>query len=783
MGLVAKQIRVFFKIETETVTSLIVFLFLATTALFAVSEHSRAPALEVSAPSGGFSSGKAMSHIEVIAHSPHPIGSPEHLRIRQYILDQLSQMGLHPQVQRSIVANPRWGSLIPAGVVHNITVRLQGTNNTKSVMLTGHYDSAPTSRGASDDGTAVAVMLETLRTLKDEAPALRNDLLFLFTDGEEVGLLGAKAFIEGYPLASEVGLVLNFEARGTRGPSLMFETSPDNGWLIQEFAKGAPHPVTNSLLYEFYKALPNDTDFTIFKAAGLPGLNFAYIDGLANYHTYNDSIDKLDERSLQHQGSYALSLARHFGAIDLRGGKEGNSVYFSVPGAALIHYSYRWVIPLILIVVLGVAGILALGFRRKLLTVSGIALGWLTLLLTTVIASIAVSFLWRLLRALHSQYRAIPWGDTYNSKLYMMAFVVFTVALAIWVRLWLRKKVSMEDHTVGALFWWLILLVLSGIFAPGGSYLLTWPLLFSLLGLGFTFSTRERNPRLAVTALLVCAVPAILLLVPMIYLLFLGLTLNLSAPMTVMIMLLMGLLIPHFDFISRPSKLFLPSILTSISLILIVIAGFSSGFDKNHRKTNHVFYGLNADTNEAMWASADESPDEWTSQFFAASLQRRALNEFYFKNARNFLVGKAPAVPLKASELLSLSESNESSMRLLRLRFVPSEQSSAAFFFVDPETKVRGALIDGKRINFNADGGHVESNDGWALRFYSPPAEGLDLTLEIDTTSKPMKIQVVEQRYGLPQIPSWTMRPRPDYMMASPYSYSDSTVISKTFSF
>src|SRR5262244_968287 len=109
----------------------------------------------------------------------------------------------------------------------------------------------------------------------------------------------------------------------------MFETSPENGWLIKQFAKASPCPIANSLSYEIYRLLPNDTDFTVFKEAGMAGLNFAYIKGINYYHTELDNVEHIDRASLQHQGSYALSLARHFGDLNLERTRENNLVYFN----------------------------------------------------------------------------------------------------------------------------------------------------------------------------------------------------------------------------------------------------------------------------------------------------------------------------------------------------------------------------------------------------------------------------------------------------------------------
>ena len=94
---------------------------------------------------------------------------------------------------------------------------LPGIANSKAVMLVAHYDSVPNGTGASDDGAGVVALLETVRAVKSTAP-LKNDVIFLFTDGEETGLLGANAFISEHPWAKDVGLVLNFEAREICGP-------------------------------------------------------------------------------------------------------------------------------------------------------------------------------------------------------------------------------------------------------------------------------------------------------------------------------------------------------------------------------------------------------------------------------------------------------------------------------------------------------------------------------------------------------------------------------------
>lgn len=107
----------------------------------------------------------------------------------------------------------------------------------------------------------------------------------------------------------------------------MFETSDNNGWLVKEFADAAPTPVAHSFIYSLYKLMPNDTDLSIFKEAGLAGMNFAFGEGVSHYHTTSDSLGELDKESLQHHGEYMLSLVRHFGELDLGKERKGNQVF------------------------------------------------------------------------------------------------------------------------------------------------------------------------------------------------------------------------------------------------------------------------------------------------------------------------------------------------------------------------------------------------------------------------------------------------------------------------
>ncbi len=299
--------------------------------------RSRPAPVPASAPAAEFSSARAIEYVRAFAQRPHPIGSAEHERVRDYLLAELTKLGLAPQVEKGY-AEFTYGRYHASGNVENIVARMAGTANTRPVMLAAHYDSVPTGPGAADDGHGVGTLLETLRALR-AGPALRNDVIFLITDGEERGLLGAQVFMREHPWHSEPGVTLNFEARGVSGSAYMFETSANNGWLIHGLKEAVPQADATSVSYEIYRRMPNGTDLTVFKDGGLAGMNFAFIEQPEFYHMPQDSVDHLDPVSVQEQGRYALSLTRWFGGRDLREHEAGDAVYFATAFTSLIVYS------------------------------------------------------------------------------------------------------------------------------------------------------------------------------------------------------------------------------------------------------------------------------------------------------------------------------------------------------------------------------------------------------------------------------------------------------------
>ncbi|KAG1652292.1 Endoplasmic reticulum metallopeptidase 1 [Nymphon striatum] len=305
-----------------------------------------------------FSTDRALEHVKQVSLKPHGVGFPAHQEVREYIVAQLENMGLETSIQEGYTAGD-WGNLSKA---INVLARIK----------------------ASDAGSGVATILEGIRAFLASNPSPKNDIIILITDAEELGLNGADLFVKEHPWKKDVGLVLNFEARGSGGPGYMLiETNRGNSNLIKEFTKANPkYPVANSLAYSIYKMLPNDTDLTVFREDGdIEGFNFAFIDDHFDYHTAKDTYERLDKNTMAHQGSYLMPLLQHFSNTDLTNLKSLNdSIYFNVPFFNLISYPFEWIWPMFGLAVLCFVILLIFGFKRKRLNTIEVGKGFLPML-------------------------------------------------------------------------------------------------------------------------------------------------------------------------------------------------------------------------------------------------------------------------------------------------------------------------------------------------------------------------------------------------------------------
>ena len=297
------------------------------------------PALDKTASQEVFSAGRAYEMLKKInpQQLAHPADSIANRKVELGIVTLLADMGYQVEIQETQVCDDYDYGVASCLKIRNIIVHIKGSKPNSGILLSAHYDSVPTGPGASDAGVAVGSLLEIARLLAKQAPP-RNSIVLLFNEGEENGLKGAKAFMEQHPLAKQLQLAINIEARGSSGQSILFETGENSGWLVQQYAKTTPAPLTSSLFYEAYKFMPNNTDLTVFKEHGLQGLNFAHAENVAHYHTKLDNLENLNLGSLQHHGDNAWGVINAIKDSDLSQVKTGNQVFTDIFGLFMVQW-------------------------------------------------------------------------------------------------------------------------------------------------------------------------------------------------------------------------------------------------------------------------------------------------------------------------------------------------------------------------------------------------------------------------------------------------------------
>ena len=418
------------------------------------------------APAGEFSAGRAMADVRQIARVPHPVGSDEDAKVRDYLIGRMTQLGLSPRVQSSVQVSDKTHRPVR---VDTVVAVLPGADPAASaIVVMAHYDSTPHGPGAADNAGGTASVLEIARALKT-GPAPARDVAFVITDGEEAGLLGAKPFFAEDPLAKRLGFVVNMDARGSRGRAMMFETGKGNGQTIRLFARSAKRPVSDSLMVMVYELMPNFTDFTEAKQRGMQGVNFAFLGGPRDYHAASDTAANLDQRSLQDIGAQALAVTSAVAHGPLPG-QARNLVYSDLLGLRIIAYPAwaGWLGIVAGFALLGV-GLLQSGRVKPRDVWIGFAAA-----LGVLVASAGLAYAAQvILSALHlhvdRQTLAIEAGG------WAAGLVIF--AIGAQVLGWQRGA----GRWAGALVFGLVLATIAQALAPAAAPILAWPILTACL--------------------------------------------------------------------------------------------------------------------------------------------------------------------------------------------------------------------------------------------------------------------------------------------------------------
>jgi hypothetical protein len=620
-----------------------------------------------------FSSARAMTTVVEMARRPHPPGSPEHDRVRALAVDRLTELGVEPEVHTHVVVRPPRAPDDPlrTATVRNVVARIPGSASTGTLLLMAHYDGRTLARGAGDDATGVAAILETLRALQGELP-LRNDVLILLTDGEELGLLGARAFVEQHLDSADVKLVLNVEMRGGGGPAMMFETGADNGWAVAQVAAVDPHPAANSLSLEIYRRMPNDTDYSPFRDAGVQGLNSAAIGRGNVYHQRYDDPAHLDEATLQHHGARLLALTRHLGSADLGSVHAPDRGYLVVPGAGMVHYPLARVrlaagVLALLFVVVGLVVVLRGG------RLGGIALGAGVGATTVALSAAGAWALFTWAKGRHPEYGALHGAAFHEQGPYLMATAAWSVAVGSLLWAVARRWAGLASLALGAGLLPTSLAVALGVTMPGAAAVFAGPavaLLIVVLVAGLAGPRREAGTGVWLVAA-VGALVALVFTVPVVELVADAMTFAFAAGIGGLMGLAVVSLAPLLEGLLAPNRWWAPVAALVAGIAAVGFGAVRAAPDAVHPAPSTLVYvqdqGGPGQAVQAWWVGADDGSVSWAGERVGADFDTRVPDAARYGLRSAGPAAAASAVTLAPLQVRLLSDSVIGAGRRIRV--------------------------------------------------------------------------------------------------------------------
>ena len=734
-----------------------------------------------------FSQQRAFEHINVIASKPHYTGSVAHNEVHDYIVQQLQTMGLEVETQNTLALSPYYYA---SAYVANIVARLPANSNNpaniltiqtdkKALALMSHYDSAVSSSlGASDAGSGVATILEALRAFI-ASKQHSNDIVVIITDAEEVGLLGAQAFVEQHPWAKDIGLVLNFEARGSGGASFMLlETNSGNSALIEKFKQAnVPYPLANSLMYSIYKMLPNDTDLTIFRdQANINGFNFAFIDDHFDYHTAQDTPERLDRSTLNHQASYLVALLPLFANTDLNTLKsDADQVYFNLANWLLVDYPFSWVLPIFIILIAQFIILLIVGLWRRTLTLAGLLLGFIPAL-TSVLSAGGIGYLcWHWSLWLFPEFIDTPQGFTYSGHWLIALAILLSIILNAAIYRWTEykfAKISPLEWLLAPTFLWLLINGVIALHLTGAGFLVLL-LVAPLSALAYSIVKPQKNIHPVIYILL--SLPGILVLAPQIPMFVIGLGLSLLYIASILTSLLLIVLLPIW--VKMPYFKWQQRTLELATLVCIIGLVINTGYSQDQKKPSSLNYLLDGNSGKAMMFTYNPHLDIYTEQVLATADQGSELVEGIYpmnpwrKPTFSRIVQAIDLAPLNYQATQTNMTENRFVVSLL---VTPQAESARIQLATDNAMMIESISVDGQA--FTSEGKAHQRG----FFFTHTVSQTKPILIEFTyTAEQEVEIRLLDTRFDLAKVMP-TLVTRPAFIMPSPFRLTDATVISET---
>lgn len=712
--------------------------------LFTILNYQPIPAKPADTPADKFSAERVKRILERLfpGEIPHPIGSAEHGLVLDRIIGEFHALGMETEIQETAIGTS-WRNYFN---LKNLLVHIPGSGGDKTIIVMSHYDSVAAGPGIADDGHAVAATIEIARLLK-EGEKLHHNVLLLITDGEEFGMLGARAFVRDNPaIMEDLVAVLNMEARGTSGPSFMFETGPGSSRLVGHFTGNSPKPLATSLFPAVYDQMPNDSDLSIFKDEGYPGLNFAFIGNLPHYHTPNDNLENLSLSSVQHQGENVYNALQAIANDESLPKSSGDVVFFDIAGLFVISWpnsstSILATIALILIIVS-----IVILFRSKLLKLSQLIwslISFVLLLVFAIASGYGVVFAFRAISDENSPWVAYP-------LIFIATVWVAASAMAMLVYWLFHKKVSATGAWASSWLWLSTLGVVLAFFMPGASYLLVFPsLIAGILGALFFLKILQKS----FYQFLVFLLPGLVTMALLIVLSVVGydaLGLDMSPIITAPLALIYASAAPFLVQFSH--KLLGLKFLVQLGLvvILIIVTIFFPAYTSFHQRPMNIFFVTNTVENESWWSVSRRAGSALNEALGSGLLtEEPTVTLLPWNEADRIYTGTADNPGVAAPELTIESiQGSTAGVRYL-LKFVSNRNAPMARLVFPPNHHPLEVRVNGHLLGVAAEEENYPEDEWKWYSSMTTPAEGVIFDV-LMPDYLPVDLYYYDMSWGLP---------------------------------
>jgi len=695
---------------------------------------------------GQFDANRAKARLAFILgdQRPHPADSAADDAVRARLIAALEQIGLKPIVRDQLACNDfQKARLIACARVRNVIASL-GPQTGHALLLSAHYDSVPVGPGASDDGIGVATLLEVGSIMKDRP--LKRPIILLFNEGEELGLIGARAFLAD-PLSRNVDSLLNFEARGVTGPVTMFETNRPNGAAIAAYASAVRRPFASSLSTDVARLIPNDTDVTTYKERGWLTLNSAIVGNETHYHSPGDDLASLDVRSLQSMGDEALGLTSKLAAGTPQA--EGNRIFSDLLQRLFVQMPLAvGLLALLLLLVIFAAlawarGALAVGTAVVLgALVAGGVSAWLAV---TIMGVLRAGTYWRA----HPEF---AFGAIYATTLFGALGV-----LSIFAG-------NLRAAQLRSAYWFLFLLIggALALLAPGGTIYFLIPPAIVLVGIlaGRWYSPAETIGGLAALLLLYLSWGELLSALEE---LFSPGPLWIVAPVAA-IMITPALIEAH-ELIGRPSPRPVVFGSASIAFLAWIIAASVPAYSKDRQQRFTIEHVTQFPSGKASWSIISDGARLPPAYLHLDRWHRGKLD---FSERLRWFAPAPPVLSLRPPSVQLLENLRSGSERELRVK-LKANGAERILMVAPPGAHIRTAGVTG----FIRPIASSDSSGKFTISCTGRSCDGLELAIDLDNPS-PVDFTLVGSSNGLPATATPLVRARPSF--ARPQYVPDETL-------